>query len=389
VVLVDHIRRGSDAWRTIVDSADIENLELDNSLIPVICNESEDYAARLRAVTALREINTRRTIPAGEKDLLDFADSRIKTGAVDELTREVIASLAAMNTVKGLDLGLEARSRDDPGLQYLGNLLISSYCRNRLALLDIEDMASLSNEQVRGLNQIVSLNPIDHAVLEKLSDFFRGQGDTTKAVNMKRVLWMDENWIYRTIEPGDTSRIKKLLPFSAGIGIDRVLAASGDWQRTTVVPDFSGIAVYMGPLTPGRPPRLEKPLLACTEIDISRRESLYVSISTLPPFAHSVWINGEKVVEKPQAYRPGGFGFQNTRANLLNTYDSAVRFHSGKNSVAVLFHPASGMVHWGVPILRCVFRRLNGIPVPYEGQRLVLDERSGVGKERVVDIDQK
>jgi hypothetical protein len=272
-----------------------------------------------------------------------------------------------MNTVNGLDLGLQARNNDSPEVKYLGNLLVSAYCRNRLELMNIEYMGDLTDVQTRGIRQIESLEPVDYSVIHKLSEFYREQGDTAKAESIAGALWMNEKWMYKTIPSSHAARPGPHLPFSAAFDIDQLWKEQGEWKRVKVIPGFAGFAVCPGELRSRLP--MTETTLACTQVSAQKGGPKLLSVSVIPGYPYSIWVNGERAVETRASDRWQGRRISSS--DVLTTSDYRVQMKEGRNTIAIVFDVPQGKAMGIPPLLRCTFRERDGTPLRVDGSSLL------------------
>ncbi len=196
--LIALIENGDRRWREALDSLGAGNDALAEALCAKAVSEAAPLSVRKDALEALRKVNAQRMAPAGERMLIAAAEKSLPIEAAREYTADLFKTLAAMRSVKCLDLGLAARSIDSGSVRVYGEMLIGRWCRDRIMRAGVYSKDELSGSVRRAFSDVQSLNPRDAWLFERIARFHLASEDSAAAEPYLNRIAMPERWLMQS-----------------------------------------------------------------------------------------------------------------------------------------------------------------------------------------------
>ncbi|MBD3239975.1 MAG: hypothetical protein GF331_05270 [Chitinivibrionales bacterium] len=377
--LLDRLQTGGINWRHVLDSVDVEDHRLIQSVFAEVNDNSAPEKRRVRALHLLEQFNNRRSVPAGELELIDLLSRAAREGSFGEVHAYAATMLVRMGSRRTLDIGMKLREARAPAARYWGNRLVGGYCRSRLIALG--DPTDPEREALihRTVQELESLKPTDAWVRERLSSLHLAAGDTTDAVELLADLTMPPVWIARGDIPKKQVDHRKppfiknpdMLPAAGTLDSLAGPPPLDGWERLTHGGDTLGVDAVCIRIAPtAMPGEVQGASLLCTEVYADTADSVRINVAFGAFWM--LFVNGEHV---------GGIrSFGRNHYDLGDRYpwqrlnlevdSEPVKLRKGINTIVLLMPMNYWLTDTDKRFLRCSFAEMDGTPITVEGKVL-------------------
>jgi hypothetical protein len=340
--IVARAAEGDPAWRTRLDSVSVENNDAVKRVLDVIVDRGASAQRKRAALDVLIEMNARRRVPAGERELVALGMEMAKSGKGSPLLSAVAKALADMGTTRALDLGLAMRVISDPACRFEADRLISVHSRARIMGMGrLDDPAKLARN-ARAVDEITSLEPSSPWIRHRLAWFRFATGDSALGEQICRAYRMPRRWALRktgcdaaqvasaTCVSGESAAVDSTL---AGI---RQMELPPPWR---IIPEdaFEPLGMHAELVADFRNRRTRTVYELRTAFTCDSACSAYVGFTLAAP--STVWLNGERVASvnpmNVSAY-DNGIGYPWERLHYdVERYP--VKLRAGRNAISIAY----------------------------------------------------
>lgn len=374
-------------WGSLADSLDVEDEGMVATLLAVVTDLSRTAAERTAALSLLDEINLRRMVPAGEGELLAYAEQAVKRGA-DGVLAEVVDVLISMKTSKALDVGLRMRQSADPAMQRRGNRLVSLYCRKRiLALGDIRSTDRRA-EIERVVGEVASLQPTGRWVLERMAAFYDVVDDTVGLLGIRPFITMPKPWLGREVpkervgKAHPSAEYSELRPPDGALEADK---APEGWRRLSWG-DESGAVIWFSGMPEWFYRRSDRQFVLHSQVFSPETQRLVVYVSL--PAPHRFWFNGALAgsTTMRESARYSSSDVYRWRPEDMDMREYEIEMKKGLNTVEIQF-AAQWYQQRGTRYVQVGFADLAGRPMGCDGFDLGKPMGRGGSTERELTME--
>ena len=218
------MQKGGDSWKQRIVSLARDDDEIAQGLISYIVDENELSATRIAALRILSVVNTQRSVPAGEEEIVNALNKQLDRAIFDATTRAMLQYLTGIGSTRSLEPALSARQSADTLIRYYANRLISLYC-----LGSIRNAGNPSSPPYeRMIHEIESVNPEDGLVRSAIARFYASKDESEKARAAMPGLAMPKQWCIGLTAP--QSKQIAVSSICAQVWADSSRAPAG-WKR--------------------------------------------------------------------------------------------------------------------------------------------------------------
>lgn len=365
-------------WRSKLDSLDPGDDGLADGLLSTATDEGATMAVRISALEAIRTINSRRMVPAGEKLLIAAAGKNIDVAAAESYVGEVLKTLVAMRTHRALELGLEARKHPAGPVRFYGELLIGLYCRHRIVRAGSFDHGEMPHEVRQAFADVESMRPRDPWVLERLAAFHREEDDSAAAARYTRRIGMPDRWLLNVHAKVDTTNPRGALsgvPLTTAGALDALWSEGREglrgWRRGSArksAPDLHGAVLRFTRELGWR--KGKDCTVLCTQVEADRERDLRMAVTV--GSRYWAFLNGRRVGETVTR-RPSAFELREIYPPQVTGFDAdyhPVRLRAGTNTIVLVVSNDWYQNVWS-KFVRCSFVDGECRTMGFDGQRLL------------------